>query len=344
MPLISVILPAYNAEATIRETILSVLGQTFSDFELIVIDDGSRDRTAEVAAAIPDPRIQVFSYPNANQANSRNRGIAKATGEYLAFIDADDLWTASKLEAQFNALQAHPEAAVAYSWTDYIDQAGRRLRQGSHIAATGNVYPTLFLVNFIENGSNPLIRRQALAAIGGFDPDLPPAEDWDLWLRLAARYSFVAVPAVHILYRVSPTSMSTNVVRLERACQEVLQRAVARHPELLQPLHRTSLGNIYKYLAFQALKGEPERQRGMIASRMLWQAVHYDPKLLASRVLLKALVRAGAMFLLPPHPAQKFLGQYQTLSRMEALLGLIRADRTQLSQPIQPQMPCQPSL
>src|SRR3712207_3352824 len=114
MPLISVIIPVYNGEKTIQETIESVLNQTFPSFELIVINDGSHDSTLDIVSSIKDPRIKVFSYPNAGLSASRNRGISVACGEYVSFIDADDLWTPDKLEAQYKALQANPQAAVAY--------------------------------------------------------------------------------------------------------------------------------------------------------------------------------------------------------------------------------------
>ena len=109
MSIISIIIPVYNAEKTIESTINSVLNQTFIDFELIVINDGSTDSTLEIVHKITDPRLKVFSYANANQAASRNRGIAKATGEYIAFLDADDLWTPDKLESQINMLKNNSE-------------------------------------------------------------------------------------------------------------------------------------------------------------------------------------------------------------------------------------------
>src|SRR3569832_167033 len=115
MPLVSVIIPVYNGEKTIQYTIESVLKQTCSDFELLVINDGSQDSTLELVSSFQDDRLKVLSYPNAGLAASRNRGIASASGEYLSFIDADDLWTPNKLDSQLKALQENTEAAVAYS-------------------------------------------------------------------------------------------------------------------------------------------------------------------------------------------------------------------------------------
>ncbi|MHC5825871.1 MAG: glycosyltransferase, partial [Nostoc sp.] len=202
LPIISVIIPAYNSEKTIKETIQSVLNQTFTDFELIIINDGSQDSTLEVVTQIQDPRIKVFSYSNAGGNVSRNRGLERAGGEFVSFLDADDLWTPDKLQSQLKALQENVTAKVAYSWTDYIDTKGQFLFSGKRINVNGNIYEDLLLNNFLENGSNPLISKKALITLGGFDEFLSAAQDWDMWLRLASKFDFVCVPCVQILYRI----------------------------------------------------------------------------------------------------------------------------------------------
>ena len=117
VPTVSVVIPAYNPERTILETVESVLHQTFSDFELIVINDGSTDRTLDLLQTVQDSRLKIFSYSNGGLALARNRGISHAQGAYISFIDADDLWTIDKLELQLEALKQHPDMGVAYSWT-----------------------------------------------------------------------------------------------------------------------------------------------------------------------------------------------------------------------------------
>ena len=124
MPTISVIIPIYNAEATILETIESIQQQTFFDWEIVAIDDGSTDGTLELLYSIKDERIKIFSYENSGVAVARNRGIANASGEYIAFLDADDLWTPTKLKSQLAALQNNPKAGVAYSWTYDLYEEG----------------------------------------------------------------------------------------------------------------------------------------------------------------------------------------------------------------------------
>ncbi|MEP0885156.1 glycosyltransferase [Trichocoleus sp. ST-U3] len=326
MPLISVIIPVYNGEKTLQETIESVLNQTLTDFELIVINDGSQDATLEIVERIQDPRLKAFSYANAGQATSRNRGISHACGEYISFIDADDLWTPDKLEAQLRALQDNSQAAVAYSWTKCIDELGNFSRRGSHISVSGDVYAKLLLIDFIENGSNPLIRAQAIAEVGGFDESMTPSEDRDLWLRLAARYHFVAVPSPQVLYRQSPNSASANILRMEAASLRVIEQAFSQAPEFLQYLKQSSLANIYKGLTFKALEEPLERQRGLTAARLLWNSIKNDPALLRSRVILKVLFKIAVVTLLPPQQAQALLAKAKGLANTTTLLGYLQLD------------------
>lgn len=327
MPLISVIIPVYNGEKTIQETIESVLNQTFQDWELLIINDGSQDATLEIVEGIQDSRIKVFSYTNAGQATSRNRGFSYSVGEFVAFLDADDLWTPDKLDAQLQALQANPQAAVAYSWTDSIDEAGQFLRQGSHINLTGEVYKYLLLMNFLENGSNPLIRRHALNEVGDFDASVTPAEDWDMWLRLAAHYEFVAVPSVQVLYRISSNSASVNVWNMEVSGLRVIEKAFAIVPPSLHPLKRQSLGNHYKYLIFKAIEGYPDRKKGLAAFKFLWHAIKNEPSLLWAKVIWKVLFRIAAISLFTPELARLIINKFKFLSDTKSLLGYIKLNR-----------------
>ncbi|MBZ8182201.1 glycosyltransferase [Oscillatoria salina] len=310
MPLISVIIPVYNGEKTIQETIESVLQQTFTDWELIIIDDGSQDSTLEILESIRDDRIKVFSYPNTGLAASRNRGISHAIGKFLSFLDADDLWTPDKLEKQLATLQANSNAAVAYSWTDYIDEESKFLYAGSHITANGNVYEKLLINNFLENGSNPLIRRKALREVGEFDTSINRVADWDLYLRLAARYDFVTVPFPQVLYRVSSNSLSSNIASMEEQCLQVIEKNFRQVPTSLQYLKKHSLAYLYEYLTMRSLEGRQTREKSLVAGRCLVYTIGYNPSILKRRsrlmsvVLLKILVGV----LLPTKQAQWLLG------------------------------------
>ncbi|EDX76939.1 glycosyl transferase, group 2 family protein [Coleofasciculus chthonoplastes PCC 7420] len=298
MSLISVVIPVYNGEKTIRQTIESVINQTFSNFELIVIDDGSQDSTLDIVRSISDSRLKVFSFPNAGLATSRNRGIQLASGDYISFIDADDLWTGNKLEAQLKALLDNPQAAVAFSWTDCIDESGQFSRRGNYTTVSGNVYAQLLLTDFIENGSNLLIRSEAFKKVGYFNESLPAAEDWDMWLRLAVNYEFAVVPSPQVFYRLSTTSMSANVVRQEAACLQVIDQAFAQAPDSVQHLKKPSLANLYKYLTYKVLAGVPDPQAGKIAVRFWRQVLHHQPELWHKRVTWKVFLKSGLVTLL----------------------------------------------
>jgi glycosyltransferase involved in cell wall biosynthesis len=330
MPLVSVIIPVHNGEKTIRETIESVLKQTCSDFELLVINDGSQDSTLELVSSFQDERLKVFSYSNAGLAATRNRGIDRARGEYISFIDADDLWTPNKLESQLKALQENLEAAVAYSWTDYINELGQSLNQGSYMKVNGDVYAKLLLIDFIASGSNPLIRRQALTEVGGFDESLSTAADWDMWLRLAARYHFACVPSPQILYRISVNSMSSNVDKQEAESLQVIEKAFSQAPDSLAYLKPFSLANLYKSLTLRSLERCSGRQGGLIAARYFWHAFITDPSLIRARVIWKVLFKIVVVTLLPPQQAQSLLVQLKQLSNINALHGYMRVEPSQL--------------
>jgi glycosyltransferase involved in cell wall biosynthesis len=324
MPLISVIIPVYNGEKTIQATIESVLNQTIANFELLIINDGSQDKTLEVVERIQDSRIKIFSYPNAGQSTSRNRGIKLAACEYVSFIDADDLWTPNKLESQLKALKENPQAAVAYSWTDWIDESGKLLGKGSYNTEQGEVFAQLLLNDFVANGSNVLIRRDALNEVGNFDPTVTPAEDWDLWLRLASRYQFVAVQSPEVLYRISPNSASFNVWKMEASSLRVIEKAYAIAPQSVQHLKRQSLGNRYKYLTFKAIEGYPERKKGLVAIRLFWNAIKNDPSLLKAKVIWKVWFRIAVIILFTPKLAQAVMTRFRVLSNTTTLLGYMK--------------------
>jgi glycosyltransferase involved in cell wall biosynthesis len=299
MPQISVVIPAYNAERTIVETIQSVQQQTFQDFELIVINDGSKDRTLEVLQTIKDERLKIFSYENGGLPTARNRGISQATGEFIAFLDADDLWTEDKLELQLAVLKQHPEAGVAYSWTCFmnVDEQGKAsaFYPSSPYSFEGNVYDKLLIGDFIHSGSNTLIRRQAIDSAGEFDPALKSCEDWDYWLRLAARWHFVVVPKHQILYRRSSGAMSSKVEVMKQAALIAMEKAYQRAPLELQYLKKQTLTNFHKYCADLYLQHRSDLNGVSQAQQHLWSAICLQPKTLldktTQRLVLKSLVK-----------------------------------------------------
>lgn len=296
MTLISVVIPVYNAQDTIEATLNSVLSQTYRNLEVLVINDGSKDGTLEKLNSIQDSRLTIYSYPNAGLSASRNRGIELAQGEYISFIDADDLWTPNKLELQLKALQNNPQAALAYSWTDYIDLDGNFLFAGKHISKSGEVIEELLVNNILENGSNALIRTHTFAEVGNFDDFLSAAGDWDMGIRIAEKYPFVAVCEPQILYRVSPNSMSANILNQEEQSRVTIERAFSRNPEFSDRLKGQTLKSLYKYLTFKALESHPSPQNAKASLYCFLNYLRYYPSLLKQpSVMGGILVRIFAM-------------------------------------------------
>ena len=277
MPTISIIIPAYNARKTIIKTIESVRQQTHTDWELIIINDGSTDDTIEVAKSIEDSRIRVFDYLNGGVATARNRGIERATGDYIAFLDADDTWTSNKLELQLKALQQNPQASVAYSWTYFLYEATGVCSPSEPIYHQGNVYTELLSNNFLCSGSNPLIRSEAIDAVGFFDSSFPHCADWDYYLRLAGLYEFVVVPQHQIYYLQSANSMTSKIGAIEKQLAAMLDKTYQTVPSSLQHLKKRSQAWVYQYCTQQYLEYGRDLQSVKSAFTYLWRAFLLHP-------------------------------------------------------------------
>jgi glycosyltransferase involved in cell wall biosynthesis len=302
--MVSVIMPVYNAEATIGAAVASVLGQTHRDFELIVVDARSSDGTLGVLASIRDDRLEVLSIPSCCwPATSRNRGLERSTGEFVAFIDADDIWLPDKLSVQLSALRNTPDAAVAYCWADYVDPTGRYVCPDSRPDFEGNVYAAMLADNFIDSGSNIMVRRDCLLAVGSFDESLPVVEDWDLYVRLAARRPFVCLPSVLVQYRQSSTSLTNRLALMEESFWRVVNRAFAAAPESLRYLKRQRVAKFYQYLTGKATYDCPSRRSGLSALRFFAEAVRHHPSSLflvwRKSWVVKALLKALLCVVLP---------------------------------------------
>jgi glycosyltransferase involved in cell wall biosynthesis len=237
-PLVSVLIPAYNAASTLAETLASVCRQTYRNLDIIVVDDGSTDDTVELATrlSLDDPRIRLLRQDSAGVAAARNLALRHAAGPLVAPVDADDLWHPTKIERQIRRLREATDAAVVYCWSVEIDPASRvvelRLDQDG---CEGDVYAALVLTNFLGNASVPLLRRDLAEAVGGWDPSLRAqeaqgCEDWQFYLRLAARARFALEPAFLVGYRQSPGAMSRQLASMRRSYNLVLREVSDRAP------------------------------------------------------------------------------------------------------------------
>ncbi len=212
---VSIVIPAKNMANYLQLAIASVIRQTYLEWDLHIVDDGSTDSTAEMVAGYPaGQQIHYWYQTNQERAVARNRGITSSSGEYVAFLDADDLWEPEKLHKQIAALESNPDAALCYSHARYINPDGTPLARERHLAACdGYVLPQLARGNFIPV-SSVIVRRAALEAVGMFDTNrnLTGGEDWDLWLRIASKYPIKAVAEELTFYRVHTTPHSHRVI------------------------------------------------------------------------------------------------------------------------------------
>ena len=186
--LVSVVLPTYNRGDFVKEAIESVLAQTCTDFELIVVDDGSTDHTADVLKEFSS-LILLRHESNSGVSRARNLGIAKARGRYICFLDSDDLWTSRKLETQVRWMEARPDCQVCYTDEVWIRRGVRVNAMNKHRKYSGDIFERC-LPLCIVSPSSVLMRLTALNEIGGFDETMEVCEDYDLWLRMSLEHAF----------------------------------------------------------------------------------------------------------------------------------------------------------
>ena len=196
-PLVSVVMPAYNAQDTILDAINSALSQTWDRLEVLVVDDGSTDGTADVVRDRfhDNERVRLFVLPHEGRSAARNRGVQEARGDYFQFLDADDLLVSTKIEAQVAVLEKDPLLAVAYGDVEYFgdeDSSIRWIVDKGH-RPSGEVLPFMIDAGFILTLS-ALVRRDACLRTGGFDTELHGTEDWDFWMKVADGSRFVYAP------------------------------------------------------------------------------------------------------------------------------------------------------
>ena len=227
-PRVSVVIPTYQRADTIAAALRSVLDQTVTDLEVLVVDDGSTDDTQAVVRAVGDDRITFLSHGSNQGGNAaRATGIAAARGEYVAFLDADDLWYPTKVERQLQALaDAGPRAGLSYTWFDQQLTTGEVV-PGGRATASGLDTPALLRGNVVGTFSTVVVRRAALEAVGGPDPTLPACQDWEFYLRLNRVAAIVPVPEVLVRYwrgDADPHRISSNPARVATGHREVYRR------------------------------------------------------------------------------------------------------------------------
>jgi glycosyltransferase involved in cell wall biosynthesis len=278
--LVSVVVPAYNAAATIEATMRSILGQSYKDLEVIVVDDGSRDDTLAILAPIAatDARVRIVQQPNGGVARARNRGIAEARGDFIAPVDADDLWRFDKIQRQMEVMRAAgPEMGLVYTWFAIIDANDMIMHLEDRTVAEGDVLHALAERNFIGNGSSVLMRRDAVLACGGYDPSLRDrkaqgCEDYKLYLQIAENHKIGLVADYLTGYRQLPQNMSSDVMQMLRSRELCLAEFARRRPDMRRIFHK-GRNRLTSFMLHRVLK----EGRWRAAAQVYGEMLRFDP-------------------------------------------------------------------
>ncbi|MBN1942145.1 MAG: glycosyltransferase family 2 protein [Phycisphaerae bacterium] len=225
-PTVSVILPAYNAEAFVAQAVESVRAQTYTDYELIAVNDGSADRTGEILDELARkfPAMRVIHQPNAGLAAARNAAVAQMRGEYIALLDADDLWRPGKLARCMTFLKEHPDLSIVYTpMTPFDGRTGREMTGHSKPCHAGWLTEKLFLSIFVHDPA-AVFHKRVIETCGGFDESLPVSVGNEFWLRVSTKFAFGLIDEPLALRRWSETSLTrSNRLRGRRIKADMLE-------------------------------------------------------------------------------------------------------------------------
>lgn len=319
--LVSVIIPSYNHAQFVRAAVESALAQTYTDLEISVIDDGSKDNTAQVVAEFGNA-VRYIYQENQGLSAARNTGIRHATGEYIALLDADDLWLPTYVAEQIANLERHPKAGLTYSWWSHIDQDGATMPEPGYYDQHGNLLMELALMNHFPP-VGVVIRKQCIEEAGYFDEKLFALEDWDLWLRISTNgWEIEYVPQVLAQYRRHSNNMTLDVSRMERnqlAVLDKLERStVAAQVSHLIPQARANV-HLNSALSYH-LQGKAEA-----SYQALGKAVKLWPPILSQAETWYRWICADQ----PPgyQDTEHFKDLDQAAKRVDTLLAKLSADQ-----------------
>jgi glycosyltransferase involved in cell wall biosynthesis len=275
-PRVSIVIPTYNRSGIVRRAIDSVLAQTYADLEVVVVDDGSTDDTRAVLENY-ESRVRYVRQENAGPAAARNHGMRVARGEFIGFLDSDDLYFPENVAAHLRAFERSPEAGLVYTGIEIVDHEGKRIKDvRPNPEDRGFVFERLIRYNFITS-STVLMRRAAMEFAGSMNTSLWFAEDWYFWLRVASRFPVEYVDEILVRYQRSRISLShgNNIATIADWNMKMFALAFA-DPDLaarLEPLRAEAYRRAYANYASMALETlQPKLARGFA-----WRAIAAKP-------------------------------------------------------------------
>jgi glycosyltransferase involved in cell wall biosynthesis len=234
MPTVSVIIPAFNSALFVEDAIRSVLAQTMQNFEIVIVDDGSTDNTADVVKALASERVRYICKTNQGPSAARNVGIRHALGEYVAFLDSDDRWLPRKLEAQLDRFKERPESGLIHCTAKIEDFNGNVQRQ-QNATLEGHALDTLLMGNQIVT-SSVMVPKYIFDNARKFDESISRGEDWDLWMNISAAFPIASVIEPLTIYTLVPGSLMKNTNLFRADSLKVLEKAFTSYAA-----HRTHL-------------------------------------------------------------------------------------------------------
>ncbi len=278
MPTVSVIIPTHNRADLILESIHSVFAQTYPDYELIVVDDGSTDNTREMLQPLGDQgRIRYVYQANAGAAAARNRGLEMARGKYVCFLDSDDLFLPAKLERQVAVMEAHPEVGFAQANYAKFDNYGNDLGLRDTRFFSGHIYPQILLYwSTLLSLSCMLIRGSVFDAVGKFDEGMKYAEDLDMWRRVVRRFPVIWMAECLSRARSHVGNMSGDKTAGLFGFRVYLDKAFAEDPSLDRGFRHHALAKMYTNVA-QNLVGEGTAEQMPVLRNCVREALRYRP-------------------------------------------------------------------
>ena len=309
MPLlVSVVIPSYNCADFIGATLESIFAQTYRPIEVIVVDDGSADGTGQIIRRFPD--VLYVVQPNGGPARARNVGIQRSSGAYIAFQDADDLWTPDKLATQASILDSDPQIGLVFgdmrNFLTVDDRDPTMFEKyslgegffGDRRLVLGAV-EKLMGMNFIPTGT-VLARKDALVAVGQFDESFRCAEDWDLWLRIALRYRIAYTPKLVMLRRIHGSNTSKGTEAMSIAALKVLEKLKNEKGDMVTHASATVGNHLrdgyrnlgYFYLRQLALKQARSAFIRSLSFGIHWRALVYLASTFLGTGLVRSMMRA----------------------------------------------------
>ncbi|MEC4985538.1 MAG: glycosyltransferase family 2 protein [Oscillatoria sp. PMC 1068.18] len=311
MKLVSVIIPVYNVEQYIAATVKSALEQTYPNLELLIIDDGSPDRSIEICQQFSDRRIKIIRQENQGLPSALNTGIRNSRGTYIAFLDGDDLWLPEKLTKQIEHLESCPEVGVSFSRSALIDEAGNELGTYLMPQLRGIDPFSLLRSNPVGNGSAAAIRREVFEEVGYygekngssevfyFDEELTRSHDTEFLLRIAIKTNWLieGIPEALTLYRINSEGLSANYLKKLESWEQVLLKVRGYAPEKIVCWESVSKAYHLRYLARKAIR----LHDGDVALHLVWRAIATHPRICVEEPLRTLLTfsAAVALYFLP---------------------------------------------